>query len=123
MKAVFVSEFGGIEKLRYEDLPTPVAGPGQALVKIQAIGVNFIDIYYRIGLYQAPPPVILGMEAAGVVEAVGADVSVVKPGDRVAVGTMRPDLRRIRPCCRRSIWCRFRTRSIRPPRQPPCCRA
>lgn len=89
MKAVFVTEFGGVDKLRYEDLPTPAPGDGQALVKIQAIGVNFIDIYYRSGLYQAPSPLVLGMEAAGVVEAVGAGVSALKPGDRVGVGTGR----------------------------------
>lgn len=84
MKAVFVTEFGGVEKLRYEDLPAPVPGDGQALVKIHAIGVNFIDIYYRTGLYPAPPPVVLGMEAAGVVERVAPGVREVKPGDRVA---------------------------------------
>lgn len=84
MKAVFVTEFGGVEKLRYEDLPMPVPGDGQALVKVHAVGVNFIDIYYRTGLYPAAPPVILGMEAAGVVERVAPGVKEVKPGDRVA---------------------------------------
>lgn len=84
MKAVFVTEFGGVDKLRYEDLPTPVPGDGQALVRIHAIGVNFIDIYYRTGLYPAAPPVILGMEAAGVVEKVAPGVTEVRPGDRVA---------------------------------------
>lgn len=84
MKAVFVTEFGGVEKLRYEDLPMPMVGDGQALVKVHAIGVNFIDIYYRTGLYPAPPPVVLGMEAAGVVERVAPTVKEVKPGDRVA---------------------------------------
>lgn len=89
MKAVFVTEFGGVEKLRYEDLPVPEPVEGQALVRIHAIGVNFIDIYFRTGLYPAPPPVILGMEAAGVVEAVAPDVKAVKVGDRVAFGTVR----------------------------------
>lgn len=84
MKAVFVTEFGGVEKLRYEDLPMPVPGDGQALVKVHAIGVNFIDIYYRTGLYPAAPPVVLGMEAAGVVERVAPGVKEVKVGDRVA---------------------------------------
>jgi NADPH2:quinone reductase len=84
MKAVFVTEFGGVEKLRYEDLPAPVPGDGQALVRIHSIGVNFIDIYYRTGLYPAPPPVVLGMEAAGVVERLAPGVREVKPGDRVA---------------------------------------
>lgn len=89
MKAVFVTEFGGVEKLRYEELPTPQPAPGQALMRIHAIGVNFIDIYFRTGLYPAAPPVILGMEAAGVVEAVAPDVTTVQPGDRVAFGTFR----------------------------------
>lgn len=89
MKAVFVHEFGGVEKLRYEDLPRPSLGDGQALVKIHAIGVNFIDIYYRTGLYPAAPPVILGMEAAGVVERVAAGVHEVHPGDRVAYAMHR----------------------------------
>ncbi|MCS7043987.1 MAG: quinone oxidoreductase [Bryobacteraceae bacterium] len=84
MKAVFVTEFGGVDKLRYEDLPAPVLGDGQALVRIHAIGVNFIDIYYRTGLYPAAPPVVLGMEAAGVVEKVAPGVTEVRPGDRVA---------------------------------------
>lgn len=89
MKAVFVSDFGGADKLRYEDLPVPELKPGQALVKISASGVNFIDIYFRTGLYPAPAPVVLGMEAAGVVEAVAADVTTVKPGDRVAYAMCR----------------------------------
>ncbi len=89
MKAVFVTEFGGVDKLQYDDLPVPEPVEGQALVRIHAIGVNFIDIYFRTGLYPAVPPVILGMEAAGVVEAVAPDVKSVKPGDRVAVGTVR----------------------------------
>lgn len=84
MKAVFVTEFGGVDKLRYEDLPAPAPGEGQALVRIHAIGVNFIDIYHRTGLYPAPPPVVLGMEAAGVVEQVAPGVTEVQPGDRVA---------------------------------------
>ena len=57
MKAVFVSEFGGVDKLRYEELPNPALQAGQALVKIAASGVNFIDIYFRTGLYPAPAPV------------------------------------------------------------------
>jgi NADPH2:quinone reductase len=84
MKAVRVHETGGPEKLIHEEVPTPSPGPGQALVKIHAIGLNFIDIYYRTGLYKAPPPFIPGSEAAGVVEIVSNDVTIVKPGDRVA---------------------------------------
>lgn len=84
MKAVFVTEFGGVEKLRHEDVPVPEPKAGEARVQVHAAGVNFIDVYFRTGLYPAEPPVILGMEGAGVVEAVGSDVTTVKPGDRVA---------------------------------------
>ena len=71
------------------DLPTPVPGPKQALVKIEASGVNFIDCYFRTGLYKADLPFTPGMEAAGVVEAVGPEVTEVKVGDRVAYAMSR----------------------------------
>lgn len=67
-----------------EDAPTPVLASGQALVKVAVAGVNFIDVYYRTGLYKANAPVVLGMEGAGIVEEVGPGVSEVAPGDRVA---------------------------------------
>ncbi len=89
MKAVFVTEFGGIDKLRCEQLPDPAPAAGQALVRVHASGVNFIDIYFRTGLYKAEPPVVLGMEAAGVVEAVGEGVTEVAVGDRVAYAMCR----------------------------------
>jgi NADPH2:quinone reductase len=89
MKAVFVTEPGGVDKLRYEDLPVPEPGPGQALVKLHFSGVNFIDVYFRTGLYKAPPPIVLGMEGAGVVEKVGVGVTEVAPGDRVAYAMAR----------------------------------
>ncbi len=84
MKAIRVRETGGPEKLLCEDLPLPAPGPGQALVKIRSIGLNFIDVYYRTGLYKSQLPFTPGMEAAGTVEAVGENVKTVKPGDRVA---------------------------------------
>ncbi len=89
MKAVFVETPGGVENLKYAELPKPTPGPGQALVKIAAAGVNFIDIYFRTGLYPAPPPVVLGNEGAGTVEAVAPDVTNVAPGDRVAYAMAR----------------------------------
>jgi len=89
MKAVFVEQPGGPENLKYADLPKPEPGPGQALVKIAASGVNFIDIYFRMGLYKADPPILLGNEGAGTVEAVAPDVTEVKPGDRVAYAMQR----------------------------------
>ena len=89
MKAVFVETFGGPENLKYADLPKPNPGPGQAVVKIAASGVNFIDIYFRTGLYKADAPVVLGNEGAGTVESVSPDVTDVKVGDRVAYAMTR----------------------------------
>jgi NADPH2:quinone reductase len=84
MKAIVVHSFGGPEQLRYEDVPTPGPGAGEALVKVAASGVNFIDVYHRTGLYKMPLPSNIGSEGAGIVEAVGPEVSEVAPGDRVA---------------------------------------
>ncbi len=84
MKAIYVREVGGPEVLSYESAPVPEPGAGQARVKIEAAGLNFIDIYHRTGLYSVPLPTVLGMEAAGTVDAVGPEVTGLKPGDRVA---------------------------------------
>jgi NADPH:quinone reductase len=84
MKAIRVHTPGGPEALQYEEVPTPTPKAGEALVKIEAIGVNFIDIYIRSGLYKNPLPLTLGQEAAGVVEAVAPNVTEVQVGDRVA---------------------------------------
>ncbi|MFQ5794348.1 MAG: quinone oxidoreductase [Candidatus Bipolaricaulia bacterium] len=84
MKAVRVHEYGGPEVLNYEEAPLPEPDEGQARVKIEAAGVNFIDIYHRTGQYPTDPPVTIGMEAAGVVDAVAPGVSEVNEGDRVA---------------------------------------
>jgi len=84
MKAILVNVPGGPENLQLVDVPVPVPGPGQALVRIAASGVNFIDIYFRIGLYKADAPIALGSEGAGTVEAIGDGVTEVSPGDRVA---------------------------------------
>jgi NADPH2:quinone reductase len=84
MKAIRISETGGPEVLRPVDLPTPAPGPGQALVRVEAAGVNFIDIYQRSGLYKVPLPFTIGLEGAGTVESVAAGVTTVDPGDRVA---------------------------------------
>jgi NADPH2:quinone reductase len=84
VQAIRVHQTGGPEALRYERVERPAPGPGQALVKLDAVGVNFIEIYQRTGLYQAKLPFIPGSEAAGIVQEVGAGVSSVKPGDRVA---------------------------------------
>ncbi len=89
MKAVFVEQPGGVENLKYADLPKPTPGPGQALVKIVASGVNYIDVYFRKGVYPAPPPIVLGSEGAGTVESLGPDVTGVAVGDRVAYAMAR----------------------------------
>jgi NADPH2:quinone reductase len=84
MKAVRIHETGGPGALKYEDVPSPQPSQGDALVKIEAIGVNFIDVYFRSGVYKTSFPYTPGMEGAGVVSAVGAGVSGLKEGDRVA---------------------------------------
>jgi NADPH:quinone reductase len=89
MKAVQVREPGGPEKMETVDVPVPVPGPGQALVRIAASGVNFIDVYFRSGLYKSDLPITLGSEAAGTVESIGPNVTHVAPGDRVAYAMVR----------------------------------
>jgi len=84
MKAVRVHNYGGPEVLTYEEVPVPDPKAGEARVKIEAIGLNFIDVYQRTGLYQLPLPFTLGREAAGSVDAVGPNATEVKVGDRVA---------------------------------------
>src|SRR5271169_3384180 len=84
-KAIVVHQIGGPEVLHFEDVEVPEPGPGQALVRHRAIGLNFVDIYFRSGVYPAPSlPYTPGSEGAGVVEAVGSGVTEVRPGDRVA---------------------------------------
>jgi NADPH:quinone reductase len=85
-KAMRFTETGGPEVLRWEDVDVGEPGEGQARVRHTAVGVNFIETYQRSGLYPIPLPSGLGSEAAGVVEAVGPGVTVVRPGDRVAYG-------------------------------------
>jgi NADPH2:quinone reductase len=84
VKAVRVHAPGGPEVLRYEDVPDPRPQAGEAVVRVEAAGVNFIDVYHRTGLYKVPLPATLGQEGAGTVLEVGADVRDVAPGDRVA---------------------------------------
>ena len=84
MKAIRVNANGGPEVLTLEDIPDPKPGPGQAVVRVEAAGVNFIDVYQRMGLYKIPTPFTLGQEGAGIVSAVGDGVTAVRVGDRVA---------------------------------------
>ncbi len=84
-KAVRIHAPGGPEAMRWEAVPTPEPGPTEALIHQEAVGLNYIDVYFRTGLYKSPTmPLTLGMEAAGTVTAVGAEVTGVAPGDRVA---------------------------------------
>ena len=84
MKIIHVKEPGGPEKMELVEAPAPQSGRGQALVRMASIGVNFIDVYFRMGRYKADLPITLGNEGAGTVEAVGPDVTEVAVGDRVA---------------------------------------
>jgi NADPH:quinone reductase len=84
MKAILVKEPGGPEAMQLADVPTPQPGPGQALVRLGAIGVNFIDVYFRMGRYKAERPITLGNEGAGTVEGIGPGVTELAVGDRVA---------------------------------------
>ena len=79
-----VSSYGGPDQLVYKDIEKPAAQPHEALVRLEAIGVNFIDVYHRTGLYPLPLPFTPGSEAAGRVEAIGSEVSDIAVGDRVA---------------------------------------
>src|ERR1035437_8467375 len=84
MKAIQVKQPGGPEAMELAELPVPQPKANEAVVKLAASGVNFIDVYFREGRYKAPTPFVLGQEGAGVVTAVGAVVNSVKAGDRVA---------------------------------------
>ncbi len=89
-KAIRMYETGGPEVLRWEETAVEAPGPGEVHLRQSAIGLNFIDVYHRTGLYPLPLPAIPGMEAAGEVLAVGVDVSDLQPGDRVAYAGMPP---------------------------------
>lgn len=83
-KAIRIHQPGGPEQMVWEEVEVAAPGPGQALIKHSAVGLNFIDVYHRTGLYPAPLPAVLGLEGAGVVEAIGDGVTDLKPGQRVA---------------------------------------
>jgi NADPH2:quinone reductase len=84
-KAIRMHGYGGPDVLQWEDVPLPDPGPGEALIRHEAIGLNYIDVYFRTGLYKVPGfPAVIGQEGAGVVTAVGPDVRSVAVGDRVA---------------------------------------
>src|SRR5688572_33318065 len=84
MKAIRIPAHGDYEMLRFEEIPEPRISDNNALIRVAAAGVNFIDIYHRTGLYPVPLPFVPGQEGAGVVVKTGKHVKTVKPGDRVA---------------------------------------
>lgn len=86
-QAIRMHTHGGPEVLRWESVPTPEPGPGEALVHHAAVGLNFIDVYFRTGLYKTALPAIPGMEASGTITALGPDVTDFAVGDRVAYAT------------------------------------
>ena len=83
-KAIRIHANGGPEVMKWEDVPTPEPGPDEALIRHAAVGLNYIDVYFRTGLYKAPLPATIGMEGSGTVLAVGSAVTDLLPGDRVA---------------------------------------
>jgi NADPH2:quinone reductase len=83
-KAIRIHANGGPDVLKWEQVPTPEAGPGEALIHHEAVGLNYIDVYFRTGLYKSALPATIGMEGAGIVLAVGDHVTDLAPGDRVA---------------------------------------
>ena len=89
-KAIRISAVGGPEVMEYVDVDLPVPGRGEALIRQHACGLNYIDVYFRMGTYPQQLPAGLGMEGAGVVEAVGEGVTHIKPGDRVAYAGRPP---------------------------------
>ena len=89
-KAVRIDQHGGPEQLKLVDVTVGEPGPGEIRIRHKAVGLNFIDVYQRSGLYQLPMPLQLGMEASGVVEAVGQGVTHLKPGDRAAYASQPP---------------------------------
>lgn len=84
MKAIRIQQNGGPEVLQQDEIPLPEPGPGEARVRLQAAGVNYIDTYHRAGAYDQSLPFTPGVEGAGTVDAVGSDVADIHPGDRVA---------------------------------------
>lgn len=90
VKAVQIRQHGGPEQMEVVDVPVGDPGPGEIRIRHKAVGLNFIDVYHRTGLYQLPMPARIGMEASGVVEAVGEGVTHLKAGDRAAYASQPP---------------------------------
>ena len=89
-KAVQIRQHGGPEQMELADVQVGDPGPGEIRIRHKAVGLNFIDVYHRTGLYQLPMPATLGMEGSGLVEAVGQGVTHLKAGDRAAYASQPP---------------------------------
>jgi NADPH2:quinone reductase len=89
MKRILVETTGGPEQMRLIEAPKPTPGPKEAVVAVAFTGVNFLDVYFRTGLYKSDTPIVLGSEASGTVESVGSEVTELAPGDRVAYAMVR----------------------------------
>ena len=88
MKSIQIEKFGGPEVLKIKDVEISKPGPKEVLIKNQSIGLNFIDVYHRTGLYPIPLPSGIGLEACGLIEEVGSEVRLFKVGDRVTHASM-----------------------------------
>lgn len=89
-RAIVIEQYGGPEAMQLVERPVGEPGPGEVRIRHHACGLNFIDVYQRTGLYQNPLPLTLGMEGAGVIEAVGEGVEHLRPGDRAAYASNPP---------------------------------
>ena len=89
-RAICIGQHGGVEQMKLVNVTVGEPGAGEIRIRHHAVGLNFIDVYQRSGLYQLPMPLQLGMEAAGVVEAVGAGVTHLQVGDRAAYASQPP---------------------------------
>ena len=114
MKAIEVAETGGPEVLTYVENEQPAPGPGEVLIKAEAIGVNFLDTYFRSGQYPREVPFVLGTEVCGTVEAVGEDVAALSVGDRVV--TAQADGAYAEYCVAPADFVRVRARGRQPRR-------
>src|SRR5436190_15944875 len=90
VQAIGIRQFGGPEVMALTEVPVGEPGPGEVRIRHEACGLNFIDVYQRTGLYVNPLPLVLGMEGAGIVEAVGDGVTHLQVGDRVAYAARDP---------------------------------
>jgi NADPH2:quinone reductase len=121
--AITLAEPGGPQVLKQEDIAVAAPNAGEVRIRQSIVGVNFVDVYFRTGLYPLPAsPVVLGLEGAGIVETVGPDVDDLHPGDRVAYATRSAATRRS-ASCRHRAWSGFQIQSSSTSPVARCCAA